>query len=167
MHLRKKKGTKILTAGFTLMELLIVISMIAIISAIAMPQFNQWRQNLQYKETADGILAALRTAKSNAVSHNIQNRLECNPAGNRYRITAGNRAYNSTTWTTVKQDWTTVPQNVTIKTGNCDSSDDKDFLFNPNGTASAAGNKICVMVGSTKKYEVTVADSGRIRCAKP
>jgi type II secretion system protein H len=167
MHIRMKKRAKILTAGFTLIELLIVISMIAIISAFALPQFVQWRENLQYKQAADGILAALRTAKSNAVSHNIQNRLECNPAGKRYRITEGDRSYNSATWTTVKQDWTTVPQNVTIKTGNCDSSDDKDFLFNPNGTASAAGNKICIMDNSSTKYVVTVANSGRIRCAKP
>jgi prepilin-type N-terminal cleavage/methylation domain-containing protein len=167
MHRQKNKGAKILPAGFTLMELLIVISMIAILSAFALPQFLEWRQNLQYKQAADGILESLRTAKSNAITHNIQDRLECNPSGKRYRITEGNRSYNSNTWTTVKQDWITVPQNITIKTGDCDSNADANFPFNPNGTASAPGDKICIMDNSSTKYEVTVANSGRIRCAKP
>jgi prepilin-type N-terminal cleavage/methylation domain-containing protein len=167
MNIRTSKNLKILTAGFTLVELLVVIGMIAIISAIATPSFIQWRENLQYKQAADGILAALRTAKSNAVTHNIQNRFECNTTGNRYRITQGNRSYNSTTWATINQDWASVPNGVILKTGDCTSNSDLNIQFNPNGTVTTGTNgTICVKDSSSEKYQIVVATSGRIEVKK-
>jgi type II secretion system protein H len=155
------------TDGFTLLELLIVIAMIGIVCAFAVPEFTQWRRNVQFKQAAEGLLAAARTAKNNAVTLNLQNRLECNPGGNRYRITEGNRAYSSTTWTTVKQDWITAPDGVVLRTGNCNNTDTSDVnvFFSPNGTGSAG--TMCVNDDTGAKYKVIVGASGRIRLTKP
>ncbi len=157
-------------AGFTLIELILAMALIAILATIALPSMIQWRQNLQYKQAADGILAAMRTTKSNALAVNIQNRLECNPAGNRYRITQGNRAYNSDTWTTVKQDWVTVPNGVVVKTGDCTSDADLNIAFSPNGTATAneaaSQGTICINDSTANKYQIIVNPSGRIRNVK-
>ena len=151
--------------GFSLIELLIVISVMAILLAMATPSFIDWRRNLQYKEAAEGIVSALRTARNNAITLNRQNRVECNPSGNRYRITEGNRAYESSSWTTVKQDWVTLPGGVAMKTGDCTSSTDANIGFSPNGTASAG--TVCIRDDSSTKYQVIVAASGRIRSVKP
>ncbi len=173
MKVKKRtiEKSKRFTGGFTLVELLIVMAVISVLLAIASPSIMEWRKNLQYKQAADGIQSAMRTTKSNALALNMQNRLECNPAGSRYRITQGNRAYNSDTWTTVKQDWVTVPDGVVVKTGDCTSNDDLNIAFSPNGTAtandSAVTGTICINEGTANKYQIIVNASGRIRNVKP
>ncbi len=148
------------------MELLITIGITAMLFAIAIPSFVQWRQSVQYKQAADGILSAMRTAKNNAVSLNTQNRVECNPSGNRYRITQGNKAYNSDTWTTVKRDWVTLPSGVFLKTGDSAANSDLNIQFNPNGTASVTAGTVCVNSGTSTQYKIIVSASGRVRNVK-
>ncbi len=162
----KKKESGNFSGGFTLIELLIVISLMGILLGLATPSFIEWRKNLQYKEAAEGVLSTLRTAKSNAVSLNLQNRVEIQPGSSRYRITQGNRSYDSTTWNTVKQDWVTLPDGVLLWNGNCASSTDVNvnIPFSPNGTASAS--TVCVKDNGSAKYEIIVATSGRIRNVK-
>ncbi len=166
MYIINNKDPKTLTAGFTLMELLIAICLMAILFAIAIPAFSDWQQSVKIKQTTDGILSALRTARHNAATVNLQNRVECNTAGNRYRITQGDRAYNSTEpWPTVKQDWTTLPAGIVLKTGDCTSSNDLNIAFSPNGTANTG--TICINDSVSNKYQVVVTASGRIRSLKP
>jgi type IV fimbrial biogenesis protein FimT len=164
----EKQGilTKDYSSGFTLVELLVAIGLMAILLAIATPSFLEWRKNVQYKEAADGVLSALRLARTNAISQNRQNRVEFNPVAGSYQITQGDRSYDSSSWPTVRQEWVTLPASITMRTGeDCDVSSNGNIQFNPNGTASAG--KICIMENTTRKYEVTVATSGRIRSAKP
>jgi type IV fimbrial biogenesis protein FimT len=162
---RMKKSSMKFTGGFTLIELLIVIGMLGVLIALATPSIVEWRRNVQYKEAADGLRSALRTARNNAISLNHQNRVECNPVSNRYRITQGNRAYDSTTWTTVKQGWVTVSRGLSIRTGD-NTTTDLNVEFNPNGTASTSTGKISIYDGASQKYEITVAASGRIVCTR-
>lgn len=166
MDMKKKKTAKTAAAGFSLLELIIVIAILAIIMGIALPEFAAWRQSAKYKQAADGVLSALRTARHNAVTQNIQNRVEFNPVGNRYRITQGDRAYNSSTWATVKQDWTTLPSEVVMMTGNCTTNNDLNVPFSPDGSASAG--TICIDdSNNSNKYRVVVSASGRIQNVKP
>jgi len=164
MDIINKKEAKSLIGGFTLIELIIAICIMAILMAIAIPSFVQWRQSVQYKQAADGILSAMRTAKNNAVTLNMQNRVECNPTANRYRITQGNKSYNSDTWTTVKQDWITLPSEVFIKTGDSAGTSDLTIQFSPNGTAS--DRTVCVNSSASTQYKIIVTSSGRIRNVK-
>lgn len=149
--------------GFTLMELLIVIAMMGILLAIATPSIVEWRRSAQYKEAADGVRSALRTAKNNAVTVNRQSRVECNPTGNRYRITQGDRAYNSSGWPTVLQDWVTMSPGISIRTGS-NTTNDLNVEFSPNGTSSTGS--ISIYDGASEEYRITVAASGRIASAR-
>lgn len=162
MKIEKRNALKGAQFGFTLMELLILIAIAGILLAIATPSFMQWRQNLQYKEAADGLVSALRTARDSAISLNRQNRVEFEPVSARYRITQGERAYNSTSWTTVKQDWIAAPAGILLKTGaGCTGTANVAIQFSPNGTATA--DTICICDNSSAKYQVAVANSGRIQ----
>jgi type IV fimbrial biogenesis protein FimT len=54
-------------AGFTLAELMVVIAIITIVSAIAMPNMLTWRQKHRVGSAARDILNALQIARSEAV----------------------------------------------------------------------------------------------------
>ncbi len=56
--------------GFTLLETLIVIAIISIMSAIALPSFSFWRDSTLDKSVAREILYGLRAARSLAISQN-------------------------------------------------------------------------------------------------
>jgi prepilin-type N-terminal cleavage/methylation domain-containing protein len=56
--------------GFTLIELIIVITIMAILMAFATPALIQWRESAQVKEVARDILGGLRQARSIAVTEN-------------------------------------------------------------------------------------------------
>ncbi|MFP4039661.1 MAG: GspH/FimT family pseudopilin [Desulfosudaceae bacterium] len=58
-------------SGFTLMELLIVIAIIAIVSAFAVPNVIRWRNNSQVNAAARDMYAAFQAARSEAVKQNM------------------------------------------------------------------------------------------------
>jgi len=66
--------------GFTLVELITVIALLAILMAIATPSFMSWRESAQYKEVARDVLSGLRRARSLAVSENRTVNVTLNPA---------------------------------------------------------------------------------------
>jgi type IV fimbrial biogenesis protein FimT len=59
-------------AGFTLAELMVVIAIIAVVSAIAMPNMLTWRQKHRVGSAARDILNALEIARSEAVRDDQQ-----------------------------------------------------------------------------------------------
>ncbi len=62
--------------GFTIIELMIVIAIFAILSAIALPEYTRSVANSRVKATAESILAGLRDARSNAIQRNAPVRFQ-------------------------------------------------------------------------------------------
>lgn len=56
--------------GFTLLELVVTLGLLAIMMAIAVPSTSSWRKNAQYKEAAREVVSLLRRARSFAVQQN-------------------------------------------------------------------------------------------------
>jgi prepilin-type N-terminal cleavage/methylation domain-containing protein len=150
--------------GFTLIELMVVIVMIAIMAGMAVPSFVQWRQNLLYRETARDVVSILREARARAISNNRQHRVEFDIDGNQYRLTRGNSSSNSSSWTAIR-GWVMLPSGVSMmRDDGCGNATDVNILFNPNGTSGVNG-RICIRDATpATRYQVTItATTGRIR----
>jgi type IV fimbrial biogenesis protein FimT len=56
--------------GFTLLEAMVVVAIIAIVLALGVPSYQVWIQNLQIRTAAEAIVAGLQVAKNEAIRRN-------------------------------------------------------------------------------------------------
>lgn len=167
----KVKRNFILTQGFTLIELIVVIAIIAIMLATALPSFMQWREGLRYREASNGFVAALRAVRSASITTNRQVELEV--GATTYRTKIGNRAIASTDWV----DQTLITLSAGIKL----SSPNSRIIANPNGSLfftsvadstavfSSAATNITVALqnaSAAPMYNINLTQTGRIRAAR-
>lgn len=73
-------------AGFTLIELAVVMSMLAILSAIAAPSLIQWNANRRLMGQAREFFSQMQLAKLQAVRNNCDVVVSLDPANNNYQI---------------------------------------------------------------------------------
>lgn len=147
--------------GFTLVETLVVVAIISILSAVALPFFFKWQASAKYKEASWGVASGLRLGKQMALSTNREHRMEFDLDGRRYRISRGNLPSGSTSWTGVNA-WTSLDSEVNWSSGSaCTGTADFDVIFRPNGSAET--EVLCVKdTSNVVRYRVTInATSGR------
>jgi prepilin-type N-terminal cleavage/methylation domain-containing protein len=135
--------------GFSLVELLIVIAILGILSGLALPPFLTWRANAQYRQAGNGLVAALRTARSTAIATNRQIALEV--SGSAYRTHTGDRALASANWTAA--GWTTLPPGVGFAAGY------SHLIANPNGTFFITNSPVSVSTSAATAATVVIQDS--------
>ncbi len=132
------------SSGFTLVEVLVVIAIMAVLTAIAIPSFVQWRKSIRAKEVIWDIVGKGRLGRQLAVNRNLEYRLEFDIDGRRYRLVQGDAPFGSTVWVEARP-WEDLSQFVNWSTGSaCDGTADINFEFNPNGTAEATVDTICI-----------------------
>ncbi len=74
------------TAGFTLIEALITLVIMAVVTSIAIPAFSVWRPNYHLRSAARDVYSTLQEAKLRAVRANAGHRVEFHPGTNRYEL---------------------------------------------------------------------------------
>lgn len=57
--------------GFTLVEILIGITLVAILMAVGLPSYTAWIQNTQIRSAAEAVLNGLQLARNEAVRRNV------------------------------------------------------------------------------------------------
>ncbi len=78
------KGSK---KGFTLVEMLLVIVIVAVIAAMSVPNLSKIYQTIQLEKTAEDILYLMRYAQSRAITKNVDLKLEFNSDYSQYWLT--------------------------------------------------------------------------------
>jgi len=159
-------------AGFTLVELMIVIVVIAILSAIAVPNIISWLPNYRLKSAARDLFSNMQKARMQAVKENknIVTRFDAsiNP-GFYYFDTDNNNAYTAGEY---RIDLSIYKSGVDYGTGNAafkwnggNCTQAASITFNSRGTSNSKtvyiqnqNNDIC--------YAITGRSSGSIKLRK-
>jgi prepilin-type N-terminal cleavage/methylation domain-containing protein len=73
-------------AGFTLVELMVALAVIAVISSVAAPNLNGWMRIYRLKSAAMDLYSNMQLAKVNAVKENREWRIDFDSTNSTYRI---------------------------------------------------------------------------------
>ncbi|MDQ7836904.1 MAG: GspH/FimT family pseudopilin [Thermodesulfobacteriota bacterium] len=141
--------------GFTLTELMMVVALMAIMAAIAVPNIIAQMPKYRLNGAARQVLGDLVAARMQAVSQN--NELKVFFLDNhRYMILDDddNNGTADTGEATQTKDIQTDYHDVTFNSNN-------DPIFQPNGTAS---NLATITLSNTSgSYSITISSAGRVR----
>ena len=74
-----KRGT--VERGFTLVEVMISITVLGIILMLGLPAFGTWLQNQQLRAASEGMLNGLQTARAEAIRRNLLVQIVVAPPG--------------------------------------------------------------------------------------
>jgi general secretion pathway protein H len=131
-------------AGVTMIELLVVISIMAIIAAMVMPALSGAVSGSELKAAVREVAAGLRYARNDAVATRRETRLVFDLEARTFRIDRDTRVH-------------ALPRKVDLKlfTAQSDIADEKTgaIRFFPDGGAS--GGRLTIAAGE-RKYEVDV-----------
>lgn len=67
--------------GFTLIELMVTIAVLAILLFAALPNFSVWMQNTQIRTAGEAILNGMQLARAEAIRRNVNVELRLDPLG--------------------------------------------------------------------------------------
>jgi prepilin-type N-terminal cleavage/methylation domain-containing protein len=74
--------------GFTLLEILIVIAMMAVLGAISYPAFTSFSKTYKFRAAGREVLTTAMQARSNAIRDNATWRVEFDHAANKFNLVA-------------------------------------------------------------------------------
>lgn len=137
------------SSGFTILELLIVISIISIISAFSFPHLLNWQTSLLGKLTAQRIASDLRLAKIEALRTGATTKITFDPAQDLFIY----RGCNS------QPKIVNFPKGVDLYTTNFSQH---TISFYPTGTPSMGGT-ITIRVNGKLMYLTITPVTGRVR----
>ncbi len=80
-------------AGFSLMEMLLVLALIAVMTAVAVPVANRQSGGTELRATAHQFASLMRTARGAAIRDNAERALVVDPAGRRFWVEGLTKAY--------------------------------------------------------------------------
>ena len=156
MEMRHKKD------GFSLFELLVVVAIIAVVSAIVTPQIIGWRNSAKLRGTVDNLKGDLEMAKINAVKENSSVAVVFDATGYRVFVDRAN-------------PWVHDPDERLLRTRQLPAGVAFDFShpswgftgnrtrFNSRGTAGTENGTAVIVNNRGEQSNIVVSTLGRIR----
>lgn len=131
--------------GFTLLEMIAVLGIVALAAGVAMPRLSAMRQNLKVKSAAVQFVSSLKLTRAAAMRSNDDHALIVDTQRRRYWADGAVRPQ-------------ALPRDVAMafegQVGSADGSGIPSFRFRPDGTASGGRIKL----GSGKQGAVISVD---------
>jgi len=139
--------------GFTLVEILIVIAIFGVLTAIAAPGISAWVETFKFKNTIREIGITMQLARMKAIASGVEYRVVFNLDAETFCLERGNQADGSDTW---------IPEGVVIDVSswadiafvNSYTTGKRNKQFNSNGTSSTGSIRLNNAKG--KKYKITL-----------
>ena len=165
--------------GFTLVELMVAIAILALLTTIAVPSFNQMIASNRLTTQTNGLIAAMNIARSEAIKLNRTVSL-CRIAGPNDDECAGNGTW--TNWAVLHEDRVILRGAIdsfngtlvaTSDTGN-NALTDASLEFSPDGLVRTGGNiatnrqiRLCsTALNSSNVRRISIGPGSRISTEK-
>jgi len=141
-------------SGFTLIEMMIVIAIMAILAGIAIPNYLAWLPKSRLNGASRQLMGDLMAARMKAVSQNCDVRLAFVAGDAEYKIWTDNNNNDSIdSGEEITKDIQSDYHDVTIDT-------DRNIEFSPRGTANSYGNVTLTNSASSRLVKVNI--TGRV-----
>jgi type IV fimbrial biogenesis protein FimT len=147
-------------SGFTLIELMTVIAIIAILSCITIPNFISWLPKYRLGSAARDLLSAMQYGRLTAVKDNADVQVKFYPDQDNYRVFAdydGDQDQDAGE-PTIKSG--KMPAGVSLKETNFVGN---TFHFDGRGLASGSGGTISLENSSKNQTQIKVNRTGNSR----
>ena len=135
--------SKIGSGGFSLIETLVVISILALTAIVTIPNMIAWRSGMQFRAAVNELRNDLESAKTRAVKENATVTVAFGPAAGQYRMN-----YQDPDANTILLKSQTLPAGVRITSGNNTS-------FSSRGTADPCTIVLANQQGRTKSISIS------------
>lgn len=156
MPSRAERSLPAFAPGFTLVEILVAIAILAILAAVALPNWGPILGSYRLRAGVRQVYGELQRARMRAIAENRRIRVQFFNASDTYQIqrenTPGSNTYNTT------GILIPLPGGIKVEA-------DATITFQPRGTADAGSARLCNNAGEFTN--VCVASNGRVRTATP
>ncbi len=142
-------------SGFTLLELLVTMTILGVIVAIAVAPYRNFQRTQAHLNSTRRLVGSLRNAQVRAVAENSTYRVSFASNGKSWTLA---RLVGTSTWTTVGPTVTPSDPQITIREAvfrQSDGSEGSTVYFYPRGSASK-GSLVVGRDDRSKVYTVTV-----------
>jgi type IV fimbrial biogenesis protein FimT len=147
-------------SGFSLIELLMVIAVIAVVSAVMVPSIISWRNGAKFRGAVNNLKGDLQMAKVKAIKENDVVTIFFNPTGYKVILDTANYWVHDAGEPILR--YRELPAGVSIDLGNTNFGTVGDKTrFNSRGN-SVAGHALLVNTNGDQK-KLVVTSIGRIR----